>query len=105
MSVLSWQCHYAANAENGSNNYNSMTYITMWSGVLVAKKGKRAFEIHKRMTMGNYRSNNSHGFKPVCFLKAVLKWEMEEYPRERDTSVTLSPFSYNRYLACSIRWP
>ena len=27
---------------------------------------------------GNYRSNNSQGFSPVCFLNAVEKCEMEE---------------------------
>jgi hypothetical protein len=26
----------------------------------------------------NYLNNNSHGLIPVCFLKAVEKWEMEE---------------------------
>lgn len=26
----------------------------------------------------NYRNSSSQGFKPVCFLKAVLKCEMEE---------------------------
>ena len=25
-----------------------------------------------------YRSSNSHGFKPVCFLKAVEKCEIDE---------------------------
>ena len=50
-----------------------------------------------------YRKSNSQGFKPVCFLNAVEKCEMEEYPNSKETSVTLNPFSYNRYLACSIR--
>jgi len=26
----------------------------------------------------NQRKSNSQGFNPVCFLKAVEKWEMEE---------------------------
>ena len=52
---------------------------------------------------GYYLSSNSQGFKPVCFLNAVEKWEIEEYPKEADTSVTVRPFSYNKYFACSIR--
>jgi hypothetical protein len=31
-----------------------------------------------RYTGRNQRNNNSHGFIPVCFLKAVEKWEIEE---------------------------
>ena len=50
---------------------------------------------------GNQRRSNSQGFNPVCFLKAVEKCEMEEYPKSTETSVTVKPFSYNRYLACS----
>lgn len=51
-----------------------------------------------------YLNNNSQGLMPVCFLKAVEKCEMEEYPSESETSVTVNPFSYNKYLACSILW-
>jgi hypothetical protein len=40
-----------------------------------------------------YLTNNSHGFKPVCFLKAVEKWEIEEYPSWAETSETEKPFS------------
>ena len=52
----------------------------------------------------NYLKSNSQGFMPVCFLKAVLKWEIDEYPNSIETSVTLKPLSYSRYFACSIRW-
>ena len=44
----------------------------------------------------NYRIRSSQGFMPVCFLNAVEKCEMEEYPNRADTSETLRPFSYNR---------
>ncbi len=50
------------------------------------------------------RKRSSQGLIPVCFLNAVEKCEMEEYPSINDTSVTVSPFSYKRYLACSMRW-
>lgn len=50
----------------------------------------------------NYLKRSSHGFKPVCFLNAVLKCEIEEYPSKDETSVTFKPFSYKRYFACSI---
>lgn len=45
---------------------------------------------------GYQRSSSSHGFKPVCFLKAVEKCEIDEYPSIIETSVTLRPFSYKR---------
>lgn len=32
----------------------------------------------RRVYGGLYRKSNSQGFIPVCFLKAVEKWEMEE---------------------------
>lgn len=28
-----------------------------------------------------YLDSSSQGLMPVCFLKAVEKWEMEEYPK------------------------
>ena len=52
----------------------------------------------------NYLSKNSQGLSPLYFLKAVEKCEIEEYPSKTETSVTLNHFSYNKYLACSIRW-
>lgn len=27
---------------------------------------------------GTYLNNSSHGFKPVCFLNAVEKWDIDE---------------------------
>lgn len=51
-----------------------------------------------------YLKSSSQGLMPVCFLKAVEKWEMDEYPSESETSVTVNPFSYNKYFACSMRW-
>lgn len=49
-----------------------------------------------------YRSRSSQGFRPVCFLKAVEKWEIQEYPISIATSDTDMPFSYRRLFAFSI---
>lgn len=41
----------------------------------------KAIDSNERITGSReiyYRNNSSHGFRPVCFLKAVEKWEIEE---------------------------
>ncbi len=58
---------------------------------------------HKGHTGKCYLNSNSQGFIPVCFLNAVLKCEMDEYPNNPDTSVTFKPFSHNIIVAYSIR--
>ncbi len=75
--------------------------VSSWFYIIMQFLFRKVF--YPKLKSINYFSR-SQGFSPVCFLKAVLKWEIEEYPSIIDTSVTLSPFSYKRYLACSMRW-
>ncbi len=58
----------------------------------------------QRLGVGLMKKQFTRLQPPVCFLNAVEKWEIEEYPSIMETSVTLNPFSYKRYLACSILW-
>lgn len=55
-----------------------------------------------RVSAIDYRSSSSQGFRPVCFLKAVEKCEIQEYPIIIATSETERPFSYKRPFAFSI---
>ena len=61
-----------------------MCYVTKVTEILLLQLKKLRQSLRReirvivsRMTE-NYRSNNSQGLSPVCFLNAVEKWEMEE---------------------------